>query len=189
MPTRRARCGWRSKAGVRCVEHGQLADDETARILADKGIWWSLQPFLDDEDSPRVEGAAGQAKMQQVFAGTDSAYELAKKHKARIAWGTDTLFSAELAAKQGTQLAKMIRWYEPIDVLRMATAVNGELTALCGPRNPYHGALGVVEAGAMADLLLVDGDPVKDIRLLADPDKNLLVIMKDGRIHKNILTP
>jgi imidazolonepropionase-like amidohydrolase len=177
------------EAGVRCVEHGQLADDETARMLADKGIWWSLQPFGDDYDSGHFPPESpNYAKQQLVFRGTEIAYELARKHKARTAWGTDTLFSETLAAQQGARLAKMTRWYEPVDMLRMATSTNGELTALCGPRNPYPGKLGVVEAGAMADLLLVDGDPVKNIGLLAEPDKNLLLIMKDGRIHKNILT-
>jgi imidazolonepropionase-like amidohydrolase len=69
----------------------------------------------------------------------------------------------------------------------MATAANGELLALSGPRNPYPGKLGVVEDGALADLLLVDGNPLVDIKLLETPDKNLLVIMKDGKIHKDML--
>ena len=67
----------------------------------------------------------------------------------------------------------------------MATATNGELLALTGKRNPYPGKLGVVDENALADLLLVDGDPVANIKLLEDPDRNLLVIMKDGRIYKN----
>ena len=54
-----------------------------------------------------------------------------------------------------------------------------------GPRNPYPGNLGVIEEGALADLLLVDGDPIANLDLVADPGKNLLVIMKDGKIYKN----
>jgi imidazolonepropionase-like amidohydrolase len=69
----------------------------------------------------------------------------------------------------------------------MATADNGELVALCGFINPYPGKLGVVEEGALADLLLVDGNPLENIQLVADPDKNFLVIMKDGTIYKNTL--
>jgi imidazolonepropionase-like amidohydrolase len=61
------------------------------------------------------------------------------------------------------------------------------LLALSDRRNPYPGKLGVVEVGALADLLLVDGDPTADIALLSDPAKNLLVIMKDGRVVKNML--
>jgi imidazolonepropionase-like amidohydrolase len=69
----------------------------------------------------------------------------------------------------------------------MATANNGELMALSGFINPYPGKLGVVEEGALADLLLVDGNPLENLDLVADPDRNFLVIMKDGRIYKNTL--
>ena len=69
----------------------------------------------------------------------------------------------------------------------MATSTNAELLALSGKRNPYPGKLGVVEEGALADLLLVDGDPIDDIKLIEDPAKNFVVIMKDGKIFKNTL--
>jgi imidazolonepropionase-like amidohydrolase len=70
----------------------------------------------------------------------------------------------------------------------MATADNGELMALSGFINPYPGKLGVVEEGALADLLLVDGNPLENINLVADPDKSFLVIMKNGAIYKNTLS-
>jgi imidazolonepropionase-like amidohydrolase len=176
------------EAGVKCIEHGQLLDEATAKLMAEKGIWWSLQPFLDDEDSiPFPAGSANRTKQLTVTSGTDKAVELARKHKVRTAWGTDTLFDAKLAARQGAQLTKMVRWYPPIEVLKMATHDNAQLLALSGARAPYPGKLGVVEAGALADLLLVDGDPVANIELLKDPQKNLLVIMKDGRLYKNTL--
>jgi imidazolonepropionase-like amidohydrolase len=170
------------RAGVRCVDHGHLVDDETVAMMAEHDVWWSLQPFLDDEDAIPMEEPASRAKQLQVTDGTDRAYALAKKHGVRVAWGTDTLFDARLAARQGYQLTKMTRWYSPAEVLRMATSDNAELLALSGPRNPYPGALGVVEEGALADLLLVDGDPLTNIDLLNDPDANLVVIMKDGKI-------
>lgn len=69
----------------------------------------------------------------------------------------------------------------------MATADNAELLALSGPRSPYEGKLGVVEEGALADLLLVDGDPVADIELIAKPSENFVIIMKDGKIYKDAL--
>ncbi len=84
-------------------------------------------------------------------------------------------------------LTHLSRWYDNVETLSMATAVNGELLALSGPRNPYSGKLGVIEEGALADLLLVDGNPLQDIRVIADPDRNFVVIMKDGHIHKNTL--
>jgi len=175
------------EAGVRCIDHGQLLDDATAKLMAEKGIWWSLQPFVDDRPSPFPEGSANRRKQLEMFNGTDTAYALAKKHKVKTAWGTDTLFDAEAAATQGEQLAKMVRWYTPAEVLKMATAGNAELLALSGLRSPYEGKLGVVEAGALADLLLVDGDPIANIDLIADPAKNFVVIIKDGRIYKNTL--
>ncbi len=176
------------RAGVRCVEHGQLMDKEVAKAMSDQGVWLSTQPFLDDEDAvPFPEGSAQREKLLMVTRGTDAACELAKKHRIKTAWGTDILFDRKLSDRQGAQLAKMTRWHESVDVLRMATGVNAELLQMSGPRNPYPAPVGVVEAGACADLLLVAGDPLKKIDLLAEPEKNLLVIMKDGRVYKNLL--
>jgi len=174
-------------AGVKCIEHGHLIDEPTAKLLADKGIWWSLQPFTSDEDVLATLSPVSRKKALEVFAGTDNAYQLAKKYKVKTAFGTDVLFDAKIANRQGAILAKLVRWYTPAEALEMATADNGELMALSGFINPYPGKLGVVEEGALADLLLVDGDPLENIKLLEDPDKNLLIIMKDGTIYKNML--
>ncbi len=155
--------------GVRCIEHGHLVDEPTVELMADKRIWWCLQPFLDDEDAIPMPTSDLRAKARLVTDGTDHAYELAKKHGVPLAWGTDTLFDARLAERQGAQLAKMARWFPPAQVLKMATADNAALLALAGQRNPYPGKLGVVEEGALADLLLLDGNPLDDLRLLAEP--------------------
>jgi imidazolonepropionase-like amidohydrolase len=175
-------------AGVKCIEHGQLIDEPTAKLLADNGIWWSLQPFLDDEDASPLANPVSQKKALQVFAGTDNAYKLARKYNVKTGFGTDILFDARLTTRQGAILAKMVRWYTPAETLKMATADNGELMALSGFINPYPGKLGVVEEGAIADLLLIDGNPLENIKLVADPDKNFLVIMKGGTIYKDIVT-
>ena len=174
-------------AGVLCIEHGHLLDEDTAKLMAEKGIWLSLQPFLDDEDANPVSTPSSRLRQLEVIAGTDRAYALAKKYKIKVAFGTDVLFDARLAGRQGAQLAKMVRWYTPGEALKMATGDNGQLLALSGLRSPYPGKLGVVEEGALADLLLVDGNPVENIDLVADPAKNFMVIMKDGKIFKNLL--
>jgi imidazolonepropionase-like amidohydrolase len=171
-------------AGVRCVEHGQLLDEETVALMAENGIWWCLQPFLDDEDAPPLAGP-NRAKLLQMVAGTDNAYNLAIKHQVHVAFGTDTLFDAELATRQGAQLAKLTRWFSPAEVLQQATIRNAELLALAGPRNPYPGQLGVVAEGAIADLILVDGDPVADISLIARPEDSFLAIIKGGELVKD----
>jgi imidazolonepropionase-like amidohydrolase len=78
-------------------------------------------------------------------------------------------------------LPKLTGWFTPAEALKQVTADNAELLAMSGPRNPYPGRLGAVEGGALADLLLVDGDPIANIKLLEDPVKNFVVIMKDAR--------
>jgi imidazolonepropionase-like amidohydrolase len=168
-------------AGVLCIEHGHLLDEATAKLMAEKGIWLSIQPFLDDEDANPVHSPMMRARQLEVIAGTDRAYALAKKNKIKTAFGTDVLFDARLAGRQGAQLAKLVRWYTSGEALKMATGDNGQLLALSGLRSPYPGKLGV-------DLLLVDGNPVENIELISDPARNFVVIMKDGKIFKNSLT-
>jgi imidazolonepropionase-like amidohydrolase len=175
-------------AGVTCIEHGFLMDDATAKLIADKGIWLSLQPLPEELRQGFPVGSVERAKADEVWPGIGKAYEFAKKYKIKTAWGTDVLFSRALAQRQGAILASLVRWYTPAEALAMATGTNAELLALSGKRNPYPGKLGVVEQGALADLLLVDGNPLEDINLIADPAKNFRVIMKDGRIYKNTLT-
>jgi len=173
-------------AGAQCIEHGHLMDEPTARLMADKGTWLSTQPFLSEEDTGTL---AGQSRINasQVFVGTNTVYPLAKEHKIKTAFGSDILFSSKLAQGQGRMLTHLTHWYDNAEILRMATAVNGELLALSGPRDPYPGKLGVVEEGALADLLVVNGDPLADIALLASPETSLAMIMKGGRIYKEAL--
>jgi imidazolonepropionase-like amidohydrolase len=176
------------RGGVRCIEHGQLMDEDTAKMIADKGIWFSSQAFIENEFSNSYpEGSANQAKQRTMYAGTDTAYGLAKKYKLKTAWGTDLLFNPEMTKNQGAILTTMSRWYSNDEILVMATGTNAELLAMSGPRNPYPNKVGVIEAGAYADLLLIDGDPIANIKLIADPEKNLKIIVKDGRIYKNTL--
>jgi imidazolonepropionase-like amidohydrolase len=175
------------EAGVKVIEHGSLMDDDTARLISQKGVWLSIQPFPDALAEAFPPGSFERQKADEVFAGNNHAYDLAKKYKLKTAWGTDVLFSAALAAQQGAILASLTRWYTPAETLVMATGTNGELLQLTGKRNPYPGKIGVVQEGALADLLLVDGDPVADISLITRPEQSFKVIMKDGVIYKNTL--
>jgi imidazolonepropionase-like amidohydrolase len=164
-------------------------DEATASLIAVKGIWLSTQAFPDEMADAFPAGSQERAKAFEVFAGTDRTLGLAKKYKIKTAFGTDILFSPSLAKRQGELLAKFARWYTPAETLAMATGTNAQLLALCGKRNPYPGKLGVIEEGAFADLLLVEGDPIANIKLVEDPAKNFVLIMKDGKIHKNRLEP
>lgn len=175
------------RAGVKSIEHGQLADEATVRMMQAEGVWWSLQPFLQDEDSNPYPDAARRESQRQVALGTARAYELAQKHGVKTGWGTDILFNARNTPTQGRQLAKLTRFYDPLTLLGQATGTNGELLALSGERNPYPRALGHIAPGAFADLLVADGNPAAGLDFLADPQRNLHLIMKDGVIHKNTL--
>lgn len=175
-------------AGVKVIEHGFLMDEETARLIADKGVWLSLQPLPELLRLGFREGSVERAKADEVWPGIGRTYEMAKKYKIKTAWGTDVLFSRALAQQQGAILASLVRWYTPAEALAMATGTNAELLALSGPRNPYPGKLGIIEEGALADLLLIEGNPLENIDLIADPASNFKIIMKDGVIYKNTLT-
>lgn len=174
------------EAGVKSIEHGQLVDEETVRMMARKNAWWSLQPFIDNElANPKT----GPSRLKQIMVqqGTDRAFELARKHRIQVAFGTDILGSGDFGDHQNALLVSMERWYSPGEVLQIATGNNGRLIAMAGPRYPLPGPVGVIEEGAVADLLLVDGDPTADLSLIADPGNNFRVIMKNGVVYKNTL--
>ena len=156
-------------------------------MIAERGIWLSTQAFPDEMADAFPAGSQERAKAFEVFAGTDRTLKLARQYKIKTAFGTDVLFAPALAERQGAMLVSLTRWYKPAEALIMATSTNAELLGLSGLRNPYPGRLGVVEEGALADLLLVDGNPIDNIKLIEDPAKNFLVIMKGGKIYKNLL--
>jgi len=173
--------------GVKSIEHGQLADEETVKRIADADAWWSIQPFLADEDANTYSSPLQREQQQRIAEGTARAVEWGRKYQVKMALGTDILFNPKGTATQGKQLAKFARWYDNVEVLRLLTSGNAELAALSGARNPYPGKLGRIEVGAYADLLVIDGNPLEDLSLIARPEQSMKLIMKDGRIHKNTL--
>ncbi|WP_082527826.1 MULTISPECIES: amidohydrolase family protein [unclassified Devosia] len=172
--------------GVKVIEHGHLMNEADAKAMAEKGIWLSTQPFDESFEEGVTLPEDSRARLRQVITGTDRIYGWAKQYGIKTAFGTDILFSPAMAQLQGHMLTLLTRWYTPAEALAMATGTNGELLQLTGLRNPYPGKLGVVEEGALADLLLVEGDPIANINLVANP-ANFVVIMKDGKIYKNTL--
>lgn len=176
------------RCGVKCIEHGQLTDEETVRMMQGEGVWWSLQPFLLDEDANSFATAQQKQDQQLLSDGTLRSYELAQKYDIKTGWGTDILFDAQKTHVQGKQLAKLTRFYDPLVVLKQGTQLNAEVLALSGDRNPYpEGALGQIAVGAYADLIVADGDPSTSLDFIADPERNFHLIMKDGKIYKNML--
>ncbi len=174
------------EAGVKCIEHGQLLDQGTMKLLGDKGIWLSLQAL---DEAPPTAAENVRQKKHTVVAGTDNAFRWAKQFGVKLAWGTDFLFMPAQNVRQNSDIIKLKQWMTPAEALKLVTHDNAQLLALSGPRNPYPGKLGVVVPGALADLILVDGNPLEDFKLIADPQKRFLVIMKDGRLYKNSAGP
>ena len=169
------------EAGVKCVEHGQLLDEATVQMLADRGVWLSLQnlpPPLPTDPADRV------AKKMQVRNGADQVWGWAKKDHVRIAWGTDFLFRPEENAEQNSYILRLKQWFSNAEILKLVTYDNAQLLALSGERAPYKGKLGVVEQGALADLILVNGDPLANLDLIGDPGRNFSAIMKGGKLYK-----
>lgn len=167
-------------AGVKSIEHGHLIDEPTMELIARKNVWLCMQPFtLEDNKFPTPEQ---QAKHEMVVEGTDNTYRLAKKYQVNLAWGTDLLFNPANTVNQNQGIIKLQKWFSNFEILKMITHDNAELLAISGSRNPYPGKLGRIEEDAWADLILVNGNVMEDVNLLADPEKNIVMIMKDGKI-------
>lgn len=176
------------EAGAKTVEHGFFIEEETAKLMAAKGVWWSMQAMeATGEDAFKFESPISTAKFGKCVAGLDKVVVLARKYKVRMAFGTDLQWDPTLTPKQGRFLAKLSKWFTPYEALKMATHDNGQMLKLSGPRDPYPGELGVLKEGAWADMILVDGNPLDHLDLVADPEKNFVVIMKDGKVYKNTL--
>lgn len=172
------------KAGVKVIDHGQLLDKKTLRMMARQNVWLStqvLRPNTPDMNPQRV------VKRAPVLEGQARLWPMARDLGVKLAWGTDFLFEPDLNHQQNSFIPQLAEWFKSAQVLKLVTHDNAQLLALSGLRSPYPGALGVVKEGALADLLLVNGDPLTDINLIADPENNFVVIMKDGNLFKNLV--
>ncbi len=174
------------EAGVMCIEHGFFVTEETLKLMKEKGAWISLQPvFVDDMtwDNP-----VSQVKFEGIVEAIDKVFPLVKKMGVNLAVGTDHLFGPTTALQQNEYVVRLGKWFTPYEALKIYTSENARLLEMAGPRHPYQdGPLGVVKEGAYADLIIVDGNPLEKLDLVADPEKNFVVIMKDGKVYKNTI--
>ena len=158
-----------------------MVDQATLKLMADKGVWLSLQPF-EAGDNPLTPA---QIQKAEPTSHWDRVAQWAKTAGTRVAFGIDLLFQPDGTGQQPQLLTRFARVFGNVGALKIATSGNCELFAMSGERNPYKGAkLGVIERGAWADMLVVKGDPTQNIELLKDYDRNLDVIVKDGRVYK-----
>ena len=177
-------------AGVKCIEHGHLINEEAMQLLKEKDAWlvpqswWTMRP----EPDPTTYPAHKLKKKQLVEAGAVREMELAKKYKVNLAYGSDAFGALGGEHRALMEFTSRKRWFTSVEILKQATSGNARLFALTGKINPYtEGKLGVVEKGAYADLLIYEGNPLEDVEVLVNYKENLKLIMKDGKIIKNEL--
>jgi len=177
------------RAGVMSLEHTQLMDDETARMIQDNGVWVCPCPtFAEDSMMDFIVSEDMVKKYGIVRQGVKTQTELIIKYGLNMVFGTDMAtnkyFCEENQLKAFSAFGERFGSFEG---LRSATGRAHDLFKLSTYRNPYpEGKLGVLEEGSFADLLIVDGNPVENLELLTDK-ANMRVIMKDGVVYKNTL--
>lgn len=170
------------ECGVRVIEHGNLLDAPTARLMADRGVF--LVPTLVAYDALARDGARyglspeSLAKNQEVLKAGLRSLELARAAGVRMAYGSDLL--GPLAPDQSREFLLRAEVLSPREILQAATVVGAELLGRAGE-------LGVIAPGAFADLLVVDGNPLEDLGCLQDQGAHLPVIMQGGRFHRRRL--
>jgi imidazolonepropionase-like amidohydrolase len=173
------------EAGAKSLEHANLISEETVKLAAEKGVFISPQAALFMNPAPPSFTPAQVERQQIAKDGLDNLMKACKKHNAKVLFGTDMVASMESKKAQVTEFTLRSSWFSNAEILQQATSINAEVLELSGPRNPYPGKLGVIENGAYADLLLINGNPLEDISILTKPEESLALIMKDGKIYKN----
>ena len=193
-------------AGAQCIDHGQMITEKTMKRIVRDDIFLTSNlagispellkhPVYGDPSSP------AHAKVKQFMDGSKAFTEYVRKYRPRWSFGADVVFSTRDYFRKHIDFEKHFAAQEFGNhyALKGLTSVPGELAALTGKHNPYPGKLGVIEEGAYADILLVDGNPLTDISAVGghpgwfnapsrgEDVKNIRLIMKDGKIHKNTL--
>jgi imidazolonepropionase-like amidohydrolase len=178
------------EAGVMSIEHAPFLTEKTLKLMAEEGVWMSPQAYLFGmtPEELNIVGTPAEPKMRRVNKESTLVMELAKRYRVKISWGTDLFGPLEKQALQPLEFKARAKFFSNLEILRQATSLNAELFELSGELHPYQeGPLGVIEEGAYADLIVVDGNPLDDIEIMTDPRRNFLLIMKDGVIYKNEL--
>lgn len=179
------------EAGVKSIEHGPFLTQKTMKLMAKNDVFLAPTARIS-LTTPEVVGldptSSTAEKLRQVNQGASNQLKWAKQYGVTLVFSTDQFGAPENFKIQSDEFLTLAEVFEPIEVLRMATSNVAALLELSGELHPYReGPLGVIQEGAYADLLLIDGNPLEDITLLADYENNIDLIMKDGVIYKNTL--
>ncbi len=168
--------------GVRSIEHGTLIDDDTARFVAERGAYivptMSIVFALVELGRQMGFPAASQEKAEFAFKSAISGLEKMRRAGVKVCYGTDLLGSTYTMQCREFTLRSEV--FTPLELLRQATSVPAEMMMMAGQ-------IGCVAPGAHADLIVVDGDPLRDIALLATNGRHLSAIVRGGVVVKNAL--
>ena len=168
--------------GVRTIEHGNLIDEKSAKLMKDKGAYLvaNLVAYYAMKERAKEFGMSSEmlAKNDMVIDGGLKSLEICKRAGIKVGYGSDLLGALQVDQSREFLLRREV--LSPIEIIRQATLVGAEIVRM-------PGKLGVVKPGAFADILVVDGDPIKKLELLTGQGEHLSVIMKAGRFHKNRL--
>jgi imidazolonepropionase-like amidohydrolase len=171
-----------AKAGVRTIEHGNLIDDASAKLMAQKGMFLvaNLVTYFEMKKRAAEYGMSGDmlAKNDLVIDGALRSLEICKRHGVPVAYGTDLL--GQLQTEQSQEFTIRAQVVSPIEIIRSATTIGARLLRM-------EGKLGCLKPGAFADLIVVNGNPLKNLALFQEQGKHLSAIVKGGRFHKNTL--
>lgn len=169
-------------AGVKSLEHAQLIDEDTAKRVADAGAFLCACPNFAEKPPAFIwDSPIRRPKYELVKTGEDRQAELINKYEINLLYGTDGV------GRQLEDIPRFVERFGSFKTLRAATGNFNDIVKLTTYQNPYPlGKVGVLEEGSFADLLIVDGDPLKDATILTDIN-NIKVIMKDASVYKNTL--
>jgi len=192
-------------AGVRVVDHGQMVTEDTVKKIVENNIYWVTNLSALDPDllaHPNFSSGPVRTKLEKFQNESDNLVSYIKKHKPKHVFGVDVVLSPIMLGRNSRDFEKHIfaDWFGNHAALVAMTSTPGEMALLTGRRNPYPDAkLGVIEEGAYADILIVDGNPLDDISVIGGKEKwfdaeprgegvdTIRVIMKDGKVYKNTL--
>lgn len=180
-------------AGVLSIDHATLMTEESAKLIKKKDVF--VVPFfsmlgLSEDVVKQVLGDQAIEKFLIVQNGAKNQMRLLKKYNIeKVGFSTDIIGNSAALKKQNNEFGYRLEGWSSYEILKQATSTNAELLKLSGELNPYKkGTLGVIKEGAYADVLLVEGNPIENIKILEDYENNFKIIMKDGKIYKNTLS-
>ena len=167
-------------AGVRTIEHGNLIDAPAAKLMAEKGMILiaNLVTYYAMKERAAEFGMTADmlAKNDMVIEGALRSLEICKRAGVPVAYGTDLLGQLQVEQSREFQLRSEV--VSPLEIIRSATSIGAKVVRM-------EDKLGTLKAGAFADMLLVNGNPLKDLGLLQNQGRDLAMIMKAGQFHKN----